>query len=203
MGEGGATSEGVRMLRRAGDYHVVGYGENIDVPTIDIVNSEINFIGNLVGSYNDLCALMVLAARGADALVFRGADGLDELSVTGPSTVWVVRGGTVSEESFDPASLGLPYATIEDLRGADAAYNAGVARALLDGATGPVRDAVLLNAAGALVAAAGIGAGIGSGGLADAFPAALKRAAAAIDTGAAQDTLDRWVALSTRLAASR
>jgi NAD+-dependent secondary alcohol dehydrogenase Adh1 len=65
VGEGGATAEGVRMLRRAGDYHVVGYGENIDVPTIDIISTEINFIGNLVGSYNDLCELMVLAARGA------------------------------------------------------------------------------------------------------------------------------------------
>ena len=53
------------MLRRAGDYHVVGYGENIDVPTIDIISTEINFIGNLVGSYNDLQSLMVLAARGA------------------------------------------------------------------------------------------------------------------------------------------
>ncbi|MDI2027810.1 NAD(P)-dependent alcohol dehydrogenase [Saccharopolyspora sp. TS4A08] len=63
VGEGGATSEGVRMLRRAGDYHVVGYGENIDVPTIDIISTEINFIGNLVGSYNDLCELMVLAAQ--------------------------------------------------------------------------------------------------------------------------------------------
>jgi len=65
VGEGGATSEGVAMLRRAGDYHVVGYGENINVPTIDIVSTEINFIGNLVGSYNDLCDLMALAARGA------------------------------------------------------------------------------------------------------------------------------------------
>ncbi|MCW2817699.1 MAG: Zn-dependent alcohol dehydrogenase [Marmoricola sp.] len=64
VGEGGATAEGVRMLRRAGDYHVVGYGENIDVPTIDIVSTEINFIGNLVGSYNDLSELMVLAAQG-------------------------------------------------------------------------------------------------------------------------------------------
>ena len=52
------------MLRRAGDYHVVGYGENINVPTIDIISTEINFIGNLVGSYNDLCDLMALAARG-------------------------------------------------------------------------------------------------------------------------------------------
>jgi NAD+-dependent secondary alcohol dehydrogenase Adh1 len=68
VGEGGATAEGVAMLRRAGDYHVVGYGENIDVPTIDIISTEINFIGNLVGSYNDLCDLMVLAARGAVTL---------------------------------------------------------------------------------------------------------------------------------------
>ena len=64
VGEGGATAEGVAMLRRAGDYHVVGYGENINVPTIDIISTEINFIGNLVGSYNDLQSLMVLAARG-------------------------------------------------------------------------------------------------------------------------------------------
>jgi NAD+-dependent secondary alcohol dehydrogenase Adh1 len=68
VGEGGSTSEGVRMLHRAGDYHVVGYGENINVPTIDIISTEINFIGNLVGSYNDLCDLMALAARGAVTL---------------------------------------------------------------------------------------------------------------------------------------
>ena len=68
VGEGGSTGEGVRMLHRAGDYHVVGYGENINVPTIDIISTEINFIGNLVGSYNDLCDLMALAARGAVAL---------------------------------------------------------------------------------------------------------------------------------------
>lgn len=64
VGEGGSTSEGVRMLRRAGSYYVVGYGENINVPTIDIISSEINFIGNLVGSYTDLQDLMVLAAQG-------------------------------------------------------------------------------------------------------------------------------------------
>ena len=64
VGEGGSTSKGVKMLRRAGNYFVVGYGENIDVPTIDIVSTEINFIGNLVGSYNDLAELMVLAAQG-------------------------------------------------------------------------------------------------------------------------------------------
>lgn len=68
VGEGGSTAEGLRMLREAGDYHVVGYGENIDVPTIDIISAEINIIGNLVGSYNDLCDLMALAARGAVTL---------------------------------------------------------------------------------------------------------------------------------------
>ena len=68
VGEGGSTGEGVRMLHRAGDYHVVGYGEKINVPTIDIISTEINFIGNLVGSYNDLCDLMALAARGAVTL---------------------------------------------------------------------------------------------------------------------------------------
>ncbi|MCG3754184.1 MULTISPECIES: NAD(P)-dependent alcohol dehydrogenase [Amycolatopsis] len=65
VGEGGATAEGVRMLRRAGSYYVVGYGENIDVPTIDIISTEINFVGNLVGSYTDLQDLMVLAAQGS------------------------------------------------------------------------------------------------------------------------------------------
>jgi NAD+-dependent secondary alcohol dehydrogenase Adh1 len=64
VGEGGATAEGVAMLRRAGNYYVVGYGENINVPTIDVISTEINFIGNLVGSYNDLQELMVLAADG-------------------------------------------------------------------------------------------------------------------------------------------
>jgi NAD+-dependent secondary alcohol dehydrogenase Adh1 len=85
VGEGGATKDGVGMLRRAGDYHVVGYGENIDVPTIDIISTEINFIGNLVGSYNDLCELMVLAAQGRVRLhttkypLDRFQDALDDL----------------------------------------------------------------------------------------------------------------------------
>ena len=68
VGEGGATAEGIAMLRRAGNYYVVGYGENIDVPTIDVISTEINFIGNLVGSYNDLQELMVLAAQGKVSL---------------------------------------------------------------------------------------------------------------------------------------
>ncbi|OYN85293.1 NAD(P)-dependent alcohol dehydrogenase [Parenemella sanctibonifatiensis] len=64
VGEGGATSENVRMLRRAGFYYVIGYGENINVATIDVISTEINFIGNLVGTYADLQDLMALAAQG-------------------------------------------------------------------------------------------------------------------------------------------
>ncbi|MEV6641480.1 NAD(P)-dependent alcohol dehydrogenase [Amycolatopsis sp. NPDC051371] len=64
VGEGGSTAEGVQMLRRAGNYYVVGYGENIDIPTIDVISTEINFVGNLVGSYTDLQDLMMLAAQG-------------------------------------------------------------------------------------------------------------------------------------------
>ena len=63
VGENGSTSEGIRMTRQGGDYHVVGYGENVDVPTIDLISTEINIIGNLVGSYNDLVELMALAAQ--------------------------------------------------------------------------------------------------------------------------------------------
>jgi NAD+-dependent secondary alcohol dehydrogenase Adh1 len=68
VGENGSTAEGITMTRQAGDYHVVGYGENVDVPTIDLVSGEKNVIGNLVGSYNDLQDLMALAASGAVTL---------------------------------------------------------------------------------------------------------------------------------------
>jgi len=68
VGEGTALAAGVAMLRRAGSYFVIGYGGNLDVPTIDIISSEINFVGNLVGTYNDLVELMALAAEGKVAL---------------------------------------------------------------------------------------------------------------------------------------
>jgi anthranilate phosphoribosyltransferase len=134
----------------------------------------------------------VLAGRGSSALVVRGDDGLDELTTTTTSTAWVVGGGEVRQETVDPAALGIAPATREDLRGGSPADNAAVFRALLSGRTGPVRDAVLLNAAGALVAFDGPPAHI-----ADALPAAMERAAAAIDSGAAERLLARWVEVST------
>jgi anthranilate phosphoribosyltransferase len=136
----------------------------------------------------------VLAARGADALVFRGDDGLDELTTTGTSTVWVVGSGAVTETSFDPASLGIARATLSELRGGDAARNASVARAFLGGAAGPVRDAVLLNAAAAVAAFDAL-----PGTLEDRLGAGLKRATDALDSGAAAQALDRWVAVSQHL----
>jgi anthranilate phosphoribosyltransferase len=134
----------------------------------------------------------VFAGRGASALVVRGDDGLDELTTTTTSTVWVVAGGQVRRESLDPAAFGLAPATREALRGGSPAENAEVFRALVGGRPGPVRDAVLLNAAAALVAFDGPPAQ-----LADAFPAALERAAAAIDSGAADRLLTRWIEVST------
>jgi anthranilate phosphoribosyltransferase len=133
----------------------------------------------------------VLAARGSSALVFRGEDGLDELTTTGPSRVWTVSGGSVTETMLDPAKLEVPPGRIEDLRGADAGYNATVALAVLSGRPGPVRDAVLLNAAAALVAA-----GVGAGSLESRMREGLRDAATSVDSGAAAETLDRWVAAS-------
>jgi anthranilate phosphoribosyltransferase len=152
----------------------------------------------------------VFAGRGASVLVVRGDDGLDELTTTGTSTVWVVGGGEVRVETVDPAAFGIAAATREDLRGGAREVNAAVFRAMLAGESGPVRDAVLLNAAGALLAADGVGGaggvgagGVGAGGvdgtLADVFPAAIERAAVAIDSGAARDLLGRWVKLSVSL----
>jgi len=136
----------------------------------------------------------VLAARGVDALVFRGSDGLDELTTTGVSTVWVVAHGAVVEEDFDPASLGIARATLADLRGSDADYNSAVARELLAGAPGPVRDAVLLNAAAAIAAFDGA-----DDPLTARLQAGWDRAAAALDGGAAKELLARWVEVSQAL----
>ncbi|ONK14973.1 anthranilate phosphoribosyltransferase [Streptomyces sp. MP131-18] len=135
----------------------------------------------------------VLAERGASALIFRGDDGLDELTITATSTVWTVRDGKVREQSFDPRDVGLSLAPVEALRGADAAYNAEVARRLLDGEAGPVRDAVLLNSAAALVALDQQDAP-----LPDQLAAGMARAAESIDSGAARDALERWVTATHR-----
>ena len=139
----------------------------------------------------------VLARRGVSALVFRGDDGLDELTTTTTSRVWVVRDGQVREESFDPASLGIPPASSESLRGADAAHNAGVAKRLLAGEPGPVRDTVLLNTAAALAAYEP-----GESTLTAQLAAGYERAAQSVDSGSAAEVLDRWIEAGDRRSAN-
>jgi anthranilate phosphoribosyltransferase len=130
----------------------------------------------------------VFARRGVDAWVFRGDDGLDELTTTTTSSLWAVTGGEVVEHTLDAAALGVPRGTAEGLRGQDAAYNAEVVRRLLGGETGPVRDAVLLNAGAALAVHAAE-----DGSIEDRLLAGIARATEAVDSGAAQSALQRWV----------
>jgi anthranilate phosphoribosyltransferase len=108
-----------------------------------------------------------------------------------------VSGGSVSEEVLDPSLLGVAPAPAEALRGGDAAYNASVARSFLGGEPGPVRDAVLLNAAAAIAASDGGGTGVA---LVERLRYGLGRAAEAVDSGAAAAALERWVAVSRSLA---
>jgi anthranilate phosphoribosyltransferase len=139
----------------------------------------------------------VLAGRGVAGLVFRGDDGLDELTTSGRSQVWVVRDGKVTETSMHPADVGIDVGRVDDLRGADAAFNASVCRRFLDGEHGPVRDAVLLNSAAALVAM-----DAGAGELADRLRAGIDRAAESVDSGRAAASLAEWVDTSRELAES-
>jgi anthranilate phosphoribosyltransferase len=157
----------------------------------------------------------VYAGRGNTALVFHGG-GLDELTTTGPSTVWVAADGVVTRTSLDPATLGIARSTLDDLRGGDPPHNASVVRSVLDGAAGPVRDIVLLNAAAAIAVADGLAAVVAARtpdpavtapatgeALAKSLSDGLARAAAAVDSGAAAGLLTRWVETSNRLATPR
>jgi anthranilate phosphoribosyltransferase len=141
----------------------------------------------------------VFAARGNSAIVFHG-EGIDELTTTGPSSVWIAADGIVSAADFDPRSLGLTLATLDDLRGGDAADNASVVRSVLSGDRGPVRDIVVLNAAAALAAADGLQGLPAADVLGKALADGLSRAAEAIDSGAASQLLARWSETSQRLA---
>ncbi len=135
----------------------------------------------------------VLGELGAErALVVHGADGLDEISPTGVSRTWELRGGTVREGTIDPADVGLPRGTLAELDSGDAATNAATTRSILAGEPGTRRNAVLLNAGAALLVA----------GLAADLRDGVARAAEAIDAGAATARLARFVAVSRRLGAA-
>jgi anthranilate phosphoribosyltransferase len=134
----------------------------------------------------------VLAARGAErALVVHGSDGLDEITLTGPSTIHEVCDGEVRVWELDPSDVGLSVCPAEALRGGDPATNADLARRMLAGEQGPVRDIVLLNAA----------AGLWVGGVVDGIAEGIAAAAEAIDDGRAAATLERVVEVSREAAA--
>jgi anthranilate phosphoribosyltransferase len=152
----------------------------------------------LVGCANARLAPVVagvFAGRGASVLVVRGDDNLDEITTTTTTRVWAVSGGTVRDDVIDPTRLGISPATPADLRGGDADFNAAVVRDLLAGKPGPVREAVLVNAAGAIAAYRGL-----TDDLHADLAAGLGTAAEAIDSGAGAALLDRWATLSRSLA---
>jgi anthranilate phosphoribosyltransferase len=135
----------------------------------------------------------VFAGRGKDAVVFRGDDGLDELTISTTSTLWWVRGGVVREYSVDPVWVGLECHPIQTLRGGDAVHNAQVVRDVFAGAMGPVRDAVVLNA-GVALALTVPDLGESQADFIAALQSGMSRAAAVIDDGSATVLLQRWVA---------
>ncbi|MGY1663073.1 anthranilate phosphoribosyltransferase [Geodermatophilus sp. SYSU D00705] len=173
------------------------------------VGTVFNFLGPLANPARPVAAAIgcadarmapvlaaVLAGRGMRGLVFRGDDGLDELTTTTTSSVWVVRDGEVEPDRLDPTALGIEVPPEGALRGGDPAFNADVFRRVVAGERGPVRDAVLLNAAAALAAF-----DQRAGRLHDVLAGGLERAAAAVDDGRAQAQLERWVAVSRSLQA--
>ncbi|MEX0427421.1 anthranilate phosphoribosyltransferase [Nocardioides sp. DS6] len=199
-----AEEAGITFLFSAGFHPAMRYAA---VPRRELgIGTTFNFLGpltnparpaaNAIGCADARMASVmagVYAARGVDAWVFRGDDGLDELTTTTTSRLWAVRAGEITEHTLEPLDHGLARATTEDLRGGDAAHNAEVVRRLLAGERGPVRDAVLLNAGAALAVY-----DAGDGTLDERLGAGIARAAEAIDSGSAQRLLERWVEASSR-----
>ncbi|KRC89857.1 anthranilate phosphoribosyltransferase [Terrabacter sp. Root85] len=181
------------------------------VPRRDLgIGTAFNFLGPLTNPAQPTYAAVgcadarmapllagVFAHRGKDAAVFRGDDGLDEVTVSTTTHVWWVREGSITERSLDPTRLGVELHPIEELRGGDAAHNAGVVRDVFAGVTGAVRDAVLLNA-GIALALTRPDTGASEGDFDRDVRAGMDRAAEAIDSGAATGLVERWVAATRR-----
>ena len=176
------------------------------VPRRDLgIGTAFNFLGPLTNPAQPTYAAVgcadarmapllagVFADRRKDAAVFRGDDGLDEVTVSTTTHVWWVRDGAVTERSLDPTRLGLELHPIEELRGGDAAHNARVVVDTFAGATGAVRDAVLLNA-GIALALTQPDSGSTEADFDADVRAGMHRAAHAIDSGAATALVQRWV----------
>jgi anthranilate phosphoribosyltransferase len=141
----------------------------------------------------------VFQTRGATALVFRGDDGLDELTTTGHSHMWEVSLGQVKEHDLDPRDLGIQRTTIDELVGGDAAHNAAIVHEVFAGKHGPVRDIVVLNAAAGLVSFELAKDPLQfQRAILDRFRDKMAVAAEAIDSGAAARKLEEWIAATKR-----
>ena len=138
----------------------------------------------------------VLADRGCEGFLFRGDDGLDEISISTTTTVIQINNGQMRQESFDPRNIGIDLAPISDIAGGDPAFNAAVTRSIFDGERGPRRDAVLLNAAASIAA---FKADF-SLSVEQQFANGWVKANQAIDSGAAKRLLENWIILSNELA---
>ena len=152
-----------------------------------------------IGVANDRMHLLmaeVLAAKGVDGFVFRGDDGLDEISLATSSSVLTIGHGEISSDLIDPSDFGITKAPITELVGGDAEFNAGVTRAIFNGERGAPRDAVALNAAVAIAAYKGDFAKSLAERMRDGYADAIK----AIDSGAATALLANWAKVSQRLA---
>ncbi|CAN5378409.1 anthranilate phosphoribosyltransferase [soil metagenome] len=137
----------------------------------------------------------VFQSRGATALVYRGDDGIDKLTTTGHSHIWEISRGFVTEHDLDPSDIGIARADIESLLGGDPEHNARVARGVLAGESGPVRDVVLLNAAAGLAAfELSRNPELLQEPILGRLAGQYERAAAAVDSGLAEQKLADWVA---------
>lgn len=161
---------------------------NVLGPLINPADPQYQLVGVADARMQPVIAA-ALASRGSTALVVRGDDGLDKLTTTASSCVWVVHNGRAVPELLDPRSLGLPLSSPANLRGSTAAANAQVLRSVLAGDPSPARDVVLLNAAAAVAVA-----GLTAEPLAEQLAICLKQCAEAIDSGRAAATLARWIA---------
>lgn len=138
----------------------------------------------------------VVAARGDRGMVFHGDDGLDELTTTTTSDVWLISQGHMVADEINPAALGVQPATPANLVGGNPAHNATVVRQVLSGAPGPVRDIVRLNAAAAMLAFDGPDLTVS---VTDQLASRYAEAGQVIDSGAGSDLLDRWITATQRV----
>ncbi|QIS19058.1 anthranilate phosphoribosyltransferase [Nocardia terpenica] len=180
--------------------------KDIGIPTVfnvlgPLTNPAQPRAGLIGCAFPDLVPVIAgaFAERGADALVVRGNDGLDEITTADTTAAWVVTGGRRTETTIDPTRLGIARVSPEALRGGDAEVNAAIAREMFGGKPGPVRDAVLLNSAAALTAYE-LTPATADKDIHDLLAASLERVARAVDSGAATELLERWATVSNRLA---